>query len=158
ACGGLADERQILDLGVFKEAFDAHGLKKQYPDVTFGDVKKNKSGIWPTCAGQMAKMDQLTAMSVAEGTKNYDEPGLVDALSEKLKKLDDETLAKLGLAGASAEVIDQEIKHLAKKVKNQDFANSDRTSQMITFKDLAILHQLDPVNFKELTITGWEMT
>src|SRR5436190_17105486 len=64
----------------------------------------------------------------------------------------------MGHADASTEVIGREDKKLAKKLKNQDFKSSDRTGQMITFKDLAILHQLDPVNFKELTITGWEMT
>jgi hypothetical protein len=153
ACGGLADERQILDMPIIKQVFDSKNFKKQYPDVTFGT-----GTIWPSCAGQMAKIDQMTAASIADNLKSKSEDAMGKELSAKLAKLDDDTLAKMGLAGASAEVIDQEIKKLAKKVKNQDFKGSDRMSQMITFKDLAMLHQLDPVNFKELTITGWEGT
>jgi len=153
ACGGLNDERQLLDLKVFEQGFDArHKSKERYPGVTFhGD-------IWPTCAGQMAKMDELTAMSIADGVKDYSEEQLGAALVDKLADLDDATLARLGLADSDPGVVEAEVAKLAKKVKNQDLDASDRTSQMITFKDLAILHQLDPVNFKELTITGWEGT
>ena len=169
ACGGLADEREILDLEVFEQAFDGQNFKKQYPDVSFEHptpwienpkkkLLKKISNALPSCAGQMAKMDRLTSASVAENTKAYSEKDLADTLVEKLGKLDDATLERLGLAGADAAVIAKEVKKLAKKVKNQDFGSSDRTTQMITFKDLAILHQLDPVNFKELTITGWEGT
>jgi hypothetical protein len=169
ACGGLADERQILDIQVFGQGFDPSNFKKQYPDVTFENpspwienprkkLLKKVSNQLPSCAGEMAKLDQLTAASVAEKLKPYPESELAEKLSAKLAILDDGVLEKLGLAGATAEVIDREVKKLAKKVKNQDFGSSDRTSQMITFKDLAILHQLDPVHFKELTITGWEGT
>jgi predicted acylesterase/phospholipase RssA len=169
ACGGLADERQILDIKVLGQGFDPSNFKKQYPDVTFENpspwiesprkkLLKKVSNQLPSCAGEMAKLDQLTAASVAEQLKPYPENELAAKLSAKLATLDDGVLEKLGLAGATAEVIDREVKKLAKKVKNQDFGSGDRTSQMITFKDLAILHQLDPVNFKELTITGWEGT
>lgn len=169
ACGGLADERQILDIQVFGQAFDAQGFKKQYPDVTFQHpspwiedprkkLLKKVSNALPSCAGQMAKMDQLTAMSVTENLKSVSEEDIGKQLTAKLAKLDDATLERLGLAGATPEVIEQQVKKLAQKVKNQDFKGSDRTSQMITFRDLALLHQLDPVNFKELTITGWEGT
>jgi hypothetical protein len=153
ACGGLADERQILDMPIMKQVFDSQELKKRYPEIAFGT-----GTIWPSCAGQMAKIDQMTAASIADNLQSKSEDAIATELSAKLAKLDDDTLARLGLAGASAEVIDQEIKKLAKKVKNQDFKSSDRMSQMITFKDLAMLHQIDPVNFKELTITGWEGT
>lgn len=37
----------------------------------------------------------------------------------------------------------------------QNFA-TDRTNQMITFRDLHILHTIDPSTFKELTLTGFE--
>ncbi len=158
ACGGLADERQILDMPIMKQVFDSKEFKKQYPDVTFGKPGLNVSDILPSCAGQMAKIDQLTAASIADNLKSKSEDAIGSELSQKLSNLDDDMLAKMGLEGASAEVIDREIQKLAKKVKNQDFKSSDRTSQMITFKDLAMLHQPDPVNFKELTVTGWEGT
>ncbi|OAI47281.1 hypothetical protein AYO44_09880 [Planctomycetaceae bacterium SCGC AG-212-F19] len=169
ACGGLADERQILDIEIFGQAFDPAGFKKQYPDVTFEHpspwlenpkkkLLKKVSNALPSCAGEMAKMDQMTAMSVTENLKSVSEQDMNEQLTAKLAKLDDATLARLGLAGATPDVIAQQVKKLAQKVKNQDFKGSDRTSQMITFRDLALLHQLDPVNFKELTITGWEGT
>src|SRR5262249_61639836 len=131
-------------------------FKKQYPGVTFGfpgdkptkGVVKTLEFAFPSCAGEMAKIDQLTAASVTEKLKQYSEDDLTKQLATKLNKLDDATLERLGLAGAPAEVIEREVKKLAQKVKNQDFKTRDRTTQMITFKDLAILHQLDPVNFK----------
>jgi predicted acylesterase/phospholipase RssA len=169
ACGGLADERQILQMSVMKEGFDAGDFKKKYPGVTFENpspwienpkkkLLKKVSNALPSCAGQMAKIDALTASSVANQLKGYSEDELATQLTVKLSKLDDDALAKMGLAGATTDVIEQQVQKLAKKVKNQDFGASDRTTQMITFKDLAMLHQLDPANFKELTITGWEGT
>jgi hypothetical protein len=41
------------------------------------------------------------------------------------------------------------------QLRAQDFS-TDRTDQMITFKDLHILHTIDPSTFKELTLTGFE--
>ncbi|MBQ0931158.1 patatin-like phospholipase family protein [Ideonella alba] len=153
ACGGLNDERQLLDLDPLEQALDPrHKKKERYPGVSF------KGDVWPSCAGQMAKMDELTAMSIADGVKDYSEGQLGAALLDKLAELDDDTLQRLGLSNPDPAEIEAEVAKLAKKVKNQDLNASDRTSQMITFKDLAILHQLDPVNFKELTITGWEGT
>lgn len=152
ACGGLSDEREILNLGVTKQAFDMPGFKKKYPGVKFG------KDVYPSCAGQMAKMDEMTSKSIGENLKSRSEEQIVDELVEKLQDLDDETLEHLGLKGADDETIVKEVQKLAKKIKHQDYQAKDRTSQMITFKDLAILHQLDPKNFKELTITGWEGT
>lgn len=156
ACGGLADERQILDMPIMKNVFDSKNFKKQYPDVSFGHPYLSKSDVLPSCAGQMAKIDQMTSMSIANNLKDKSEDAIGTELAQKLNNLDDETLAKMGLAGASVDVIEREVKKLAKKIKSQDLKSGDRTTQMITFKDLAMLHQLDPVNFKELTITGWE--
>lgn len=152
AAGGLKDERALLDLEVFEHAFDVPGFKKQYPGVKFGD------GIFPSCAGQMAKLDALTSRSIGDNLADRSEQQVTDELVEKLRDVDDETLARLGLAGADDETIQKRVQALAKKVKNQNFEASDRTSQMITFGDLALLHQLDPKRFKELTITGWEGT
>lgn len=161
ACGGLSDEKQILNLDIFGEGYDTRNFKKQYPGITFkpkSELASVVNAVLPSCAGQMAKLDRLTSQSVADNLKDYKEADLSEALSKKLSRLDDETLERLGLAGASSKTIELEVKKLARKVKNQDFKASDRTSQMITFKDLALLHQLDPANFKELSITGWEGT
>lgn len=149
ACGGLNDEREILNLQITKQAFDVPGFKKAYPGVKFG------KGVFPSCAGEMAKMDELTSKSISEQLKTHSEAQLTDELVAKLQDLDDETLARLGLKGADDATIVNEVHKLAKKIKHQDYGASDRTSQMITFKDLTLLHQLDPKNFKELTITGW---
>jgi predicted acylesterase/phospholipase RssA len=152
ACGGLEDEREILNIGVTKQAFDMPGFKKKYPGVKFG------KDVYPTCAGEMAKIDEMTSKSVTEKLKSRSEDALTDELVEKLRDLDDDALARLGLANADDATILKTVQNLAKKVKHQDFSASDRTMQMITFRDLALLHQLDPKNFKELTITGWEGT
>lgn len=69
-----------------------------------------------------------------------------------------EEMNRAGMLDQSDDAIVQRIRQLARKVKHQDFEARDRTDQMITFGDLALLHQLDPKNFKELTITGWEGT
>lgn len=42
-------------------------------------------------------------------------------------------------------------------LRNQNY-EGERTGQMITFGDLKLLHMLDPVQFKELTLTGWDKT
>jgi predicted acylesterase/phospholipase RssA len=152
ACGGLEDEREILNIGITKQAFDMPGFKKKYPGVKFG------KDVYPTCAGEMAKIDEMTSKSIGEKLKSRSEDQLTDDLVERLRDLDDDALARLGLANADDATIVKTVQNLAKKVKHQDFGASDRTMQMITFRDLALLHQLDPKNFKELTITGWEGT
>ncbi|QDU41227.1 Patatin-like phospholipase [Maioricimonas rarisocia] len=155
ACGGRTkDQQSILELGLFSEAWDSKKLKKKYPDVSFG--KGSLGGLVPTCAGQMAKMDEMTARLVADGVKSYTKDGLKDTLVEKLRALDDATLERLGMKGYDDRKLEDAAQKLVNRVKNQDFGTDDRSGQMITFRDLAILHQLDPGNFKELTITGWE--
>jgi hypothetical protein len=165
ACGGLADERQILQLGTFKEAFDMHGFAKSYPEVKFPmgaigiSVRGGKLPLpapAPSCAGEMAKIDELTASAIAGKLDGKSEETITAGLVKKLAILDDATLKRLGLTATDERSLQAEAARLAQKVKNQDFGGSDRTGQMITFKDLALLHQLDPANFKELTITGWE--
>jgi predicted acylesterase/phospholipase RssA len=150
ACGGLADERQILELKTFQQGYDAKGFKKAYPDISFG------TSAFPSCAGEMAKIDELTAASIADKLADKSEQDIAGGLVGKLSQLDDATLKRLGLTATDDRTLNAEAAKLAAKIKNQDFAGSDRTAQMVTFKDLALLHQLDPVNFKELTITGWE--
>ncbi|MBH1964957.1 MAG: patatin-like phospholipase family protein [Comamonadaceae bacterium] len=42
-------------------------------------------------------------------------------------------------------------------LRKQDF-HANRTDQMITFNDLALVRQLDPEKFKDLVLTGWDDT
>ncbi len=42
-------------------------------------------------------------------------------------------------------------------LRTQDLA-VDRTHQMVTFHDLALMHRLDPAKFKHLVLTGWDAT
>lgn len=162
ACGGSnKDQETILEVKGVKQikniAYGAKDFSRQYPGVSFGD--KHLERILPTMGGQMAKMDRLTVESVRTnlGEDGFDDTTLVNDLMVKLESLDTETLERLGLKGADDGEIEQRVKQLAAKLKDQDF-DGDRMSQMITFRDLAILHQLDPAKFKELTITGWEGT
>lgn len=43
------------------------------------------------------------------------------------------------------------------QLRTQDFS-TDRTGQMVTFRDLHLMHLLEPKQFKELTLTGWDDT
>ena len=137
ACGGLADERQILELKTFQQGYDAKGFKKAYPDISFG------TSAFPSCAGEMAKIDELTAASIADKLADKSEQDIAGGLVGKLSQLDDATLKRLGLTATDDRTLNAEAAKLAAKIKNQDFAGSDRTAQMVTFKDLALLHQLN---------------
>ena len=171
ACGGgISNQEDILDLGVFSEAYDPKGFSDQYPNVSFGrpaatgklssikNAVASKVNPLPSCAGQMAKMDTMTVKTITDGlgSKLDDPQALISELAEKLKQLDNATLERLGFKNVKDDDLEDAVRKLVEKVKNQGKGKEDRSGKMITFQDLAILHQLDPKKFKELTITGWE--
>ena len=74
----MADERQILELKTFQQGYDAKGCKKAYPDISFG------TSAFPSCAGEMAKIDELTAASIADKLADKSEQDIAGGLVGKL--------------------------------------------------------------------------
>jgi hypothetical protein len=85
-------------------------------------------------SGAMQMLDQASAESVAGFLKqNWN----TEAFQTKLAAQGPEAALRMG------------------QLRDQNFA-TDRTDQMITFRDLNVLHAIDPSTFKELTLTGFE--
>jgi|SoiMethySBSTD1v2_1073268.scaffolds.fasta_scaffold02941_11 predicted acylesterase/phospholipase RssA len=105
------------------------GFKTQYPMV-----KLSLTGFHAGTALQM--MDRESAGSV----KNYLDQNWDKVLTkQKEGKLDQGQVNRLQF------------------LRGQDF-EIDRTKQMITFKDLDILHEIDPGKFKKLSLTAFNDT
>jgi len=86
-------------------------------------------------------LDQTSASGVSQYlNENWDPAAMRDKL------------ASLG----SEEAVESAIERL-EQLRTQDF-DGDRTGQMVTFKDLHLMHLLAPAQFKELTLTGWDNT
>ena len=98
----------------------------------FGSLLTEKVGNH--AGGALQMLDQASAQSVASYLgSNWN----TDAFQAKLATQDPEVVVRLG------------------QLRNQDF-DTARTDQMITFRDLHVLHTIDPSQFKELTLTGFE--
>jgi predicted acylesterase/phospholipase RssA len=105
------------------------GFKTQYPMV-----KLNLTGFHAGTALQM--MDRVSAGSVKDHLdKNWD----TVLTKQQEGKLDQSQVNRLQF------------------LRGQDFG-IDRTKQMITFKDLDILHEIDPGKFKKLSLTAFNDT
>lgn len=84
-------------------------------------------------------LDEISAGSVASYLNDHWETrGFQKKLAALRRSEGEESLARLNA------------------LRTQDF-NADRTRQMITFNDLALMHRLDPANFKHLVLTGWDL-
>jgi len=125
------------------EFVDAHGAKDVMGDCK--DSEKKYPGLHLSGMGLSAtKVVELTDKTTSESVKKF----LVENWNnEKFQE-------KLGELKRESEGVVERLDLLKQGSDNQD----DRTPHMITFKDLSILHLLDPGKFKELTITGWDAT
>lgn len=85
-------------------------------------------------SGALQMLDQASAESVASYLQTN---WRTEAFQAKLAAQPPEVALRLG------------------QLLEQNFA-TDRTDQMITFRDLNVLHAIDPSTFKELTLTGFE--
>ena len=101
----------------------------KYPGIQLGFGFKEAGGI-------LAMVDQKSAESVSKYLgAQWESPSFK---------------AKLALMSEGEQVRLQAL-------RQQNF-DTDRTSQMITFRDLSLLHRLEPTQFKELTLTGFNNT
>jgi predicted acylesterase/phospholipase RssA len=125
----------------FSETVDMNELKAKpenfearYPGVDVGWRKGFHAGR------ALELLDQTSAGQVSSYLeKNWNTPQFQEKLA-RLKETEGE--------GA--------VMRLA-QLRTQDFT-TDRTSQMVTFRDLHLMHELEPTQFKELTLTGWDDT
>lgn len=62
------------------------------------------------------------------------------------------------LAGVPAKITQQQAERLLNTFSDAPDFTANRTGKMVTFGDLAALHALKPETFKELTLTGWNVT
>jgi predicted acylesterase/phospholipase RssA len=89
----------------------------------------------------MVELDRKTAQSVANVLNSTAGQEAIRAVREKIKE-------------GSSKVSADELKKVL-RLSEPDFSGGNRELQMVTFKDLEILHRIDPVHFKTLSIVGF---
>lgn len=135
---GLASGLSAQEFQKLSDGTDFNGLKKkpegfstQYPDTM---VKFGSTGFHAGTALQT--LDRVSAGSVK---------GFLDS-----------SWGKVTTALAKGDITDSEVARLT-QLKDQNF-ETDRTGQMVTFRDLDILSRVDSTKFKQLTLTAWNDT
>jgi predicted acylesterase/phospholipase RssA len=135
----------------FKELSDRinpNDLKKEIKDY---DIKYPDLPILPRTgihnAGNPVEiMDKETSKSVGEYLRdNWGKPEFQQKY-EALSQPDRDRLTALSFQDYSGDHKEDYFQNYAR----------DRTKQMVTFKDLQILHKFAPSKFKELTLTGFD--
>ena len=129
SCGMSPDELQDLTDAMDNQhaVGKVKDFDKLYPEVDL-------QGGYYKAQGFVQILDQLSAIKVSQfvtGEKDKVDQALSDG---KITQDEYERLHQLA---------------------SQDFG-SDRTDQMVTFKDLDILNRIDPQKFKNLTVTGYD--
>ncbi|MFQ5728981.1 MAG: patatin-like phospholipase family protein [Waddliaceae bacterium] len=133
------------------------------------------SGLTPEEIGKL--VDELKKDDVTGKCKDFEKkyPGLLElrgtgfSATKALRLADKKTaLSVRSYLNRNWETIEE--KHKDGTIKEDEYnrlqelrrqtsgKHPPRSTQMITFKDLAILHRVAPTQFKELTITGWDKT
>lgn len=129
ASGMSATEFQKLsnDTGMLSLLSSPSGFKQRYPEVQLGRIGFG--------AGQaLETLDRSSATSVTRYLRSHWAELLSLPQWSQLDPADQQRLTSL---------------------RDQDLEQSPRTGQMITFRDLHLLHQLVPSKFKELVLTGY---
>ncbi len=108
------------------------GFARRYPTVEISGMCRHSG------EGALVALDHASATSVASHLKSlWTDRGFQASLA----RLDPAQVARLN------------------SLRHPDLSpGADRTSEMVTFSDLRLLHQLAPARFRELTITGWDAT
>ncbi len=118
-----------IDPATFKHT--PSNLATLYPGIDFGVIGYKAGNALQT-------LDQISARSVSETlTQQWNTEAFQKNLLKVKEKFGEEGVIRLA------------------ELRFQDF-KTDRSKQMVTFKDLAMLHELDPGRFKLLTLTGWD--
>ncbi len=104
----------------------------RYPSVTISGMCRHSG------EGALVALDDGAAKSVSSHLRSLWKAPTFQA---KLARLTPEQVSRLNT------------------LRNPDLSpQADRTEEMITFRDLQLLHTLEPDRFRELTITGWNAT
>jgi predicted acylesterase/phospholipase RssA len=147
----MTDFQKLMDTTPMTSLSDKmEGFKDIYPQVKFKDSSSGVGGFDRWAIGHAGKGKDFAA-------------------EQALHILDRETGNSVGkwLSGHQAAIdtayndgngkITKDEKDRLTELMNPDFTK-DRTGKMLTFRDLSILHKVDPQQFKELTLTGFNKT
>ncbi|MBS7778822.1 patatin-like phospholipase family protein [Acidovorax sp. CCYZU-2555] len=115
------------DTGMLSLLSSPSDFKERYPQVKLGMIGFGAGKALET-------LDRASASSVTDYLRGNWEDVVATSQWSNLGTADQERLVSL---------------------RDQDFAKSPRTGQMITFHDLHLMHQLAPARFKELVLTGY---
>ncbi|WP_159911578.1 patatin-like phospholipase family protein [Pantoea sp. 18069] len=129
ACGmsAAAFQRLSNDTSMLSLLSSPGNFQQRYPQVQLGWIGFG--------AGQaLETLDRASAGSVTGYLRGHWEEVVATPQWSSLSAADQARLASL---------------------RDQDFEQSPRTGQMITFHDLHLMHQLAPARFKELVLTGY---
>lgn len=126
----------------FAQQFDMN-LVKSTPDNYGTLYPMMKGGLVGHKAGEAVRvLDFISAAKVSNYLKaNWGDPTFISRLAKLCNHL----------PAAEADQIQIRLATL----KSQDFT-SDRSGSMLTFRDLAIMNALEPSQFKQLHLTGWD--
>jgi len=126
-------------------------FNQRYPGMTFvtqgvldrlvGKFHRFNEMLQTDAPRLMAELDRKTALSVANILNS---PAGQEALRQVRQKMD---------AGESSVTL-AELAQID-RLSTPDFGGANREPKMVTFKDLEILHRIDPVHFKTLSIVGF---
>ena len=89
----------------------------------------------------LVELDRKTAQSVDQVLKSPQGQLAIEAVQKNITQ---------GTSNVSAAELEQVL-----RLREPKFDGSNREPQMVTFKDLDILHRIDPVHFKTLSIVGF---
>lgn len=125
-------------------------LNKIYPDISFIHQYERVVGRFITEVGNgqliVQKFDKVTANKVMEVLKELaaDEGG-----EERLVGFANDFATKHGLEAS-------DVAQRLSDLRTQDYTKV-RSKQMITFRDMQMLHALSPENFREVHLTAYDM-
>lgn len=126
----------------FAQQFDMNSVKST-PGNYSTLYPMMKGGLVGHKAGEAVRvLDFISAAKVSNYLKsNWGDPAFVSRLAKLCNHL----------PAAEANQVQTRLATL----KSQNFTN-DRSESMITFRDLAIMNALEPSQFKQLHLTGWD--
>lgn len=121
------------ELGTARLTSDVASFDTRYPDIQLGG-----GGIY-SGQGALLELDHATARSVGDFLAQH--WATEDFQGKLASRLTPDDVARLATLREP-------------RLGQQD----DRMAQMVTFRDLRLLHQLEPARFRELSLTGWDST
>lgn len=158
ACGfemeGLAEFNAAVtnkDVVTGPETDTTIPFSQRYPSISFvtqgiadriaGAAHRFFSNLQTNAPRLLVELDRKTAQSVDQVLRSPQGQQAIEAVQARIDQ---------GTSNVSADELAQVL-----RLREPQFDGSNREPQMVTFKDLDILHRLDPVHFKTLSIVGF---